>query len=256
MEGRGRTSRSEAAAEAQRRRWPSGARFREAGKRSSLILSLRSPPRRVPMGVGDRRQAHRCAGGGVGTRIRGIELAARNRSARFPAPPSRASSKDGSAVRRLAPRAPAVQHRRCARGGGERSRTDTPASGPVTASTRRHAKGGGGFGRRTPLEHAAAVRSRNARAAIHRVDFRPCDPRKSSDHRRIRAPGGCRPGSPIVDAPAEGYERRARSRRAEVGGPPAEGGADHHGQVDGTCRSRRRRSGRPSRSRICGRWPG
>ena len=38
------------------------------------------------MRVGDTCQAHRCAGGGVGsTRITGTELAARNRVARFPA---------------------------------------------------------------------------------------------------------------------------------------------------------------------------
>jgi len=38
------------------------------------------------MRVDDRCQAHRCAGGGVrSTRITGTELAARNRSARFPA---------------------------------------------------------------------------------------------------------------------------------------------------------------------------
>ena len=35
---------------------------------------------------------------------------------------------------------------------------------------------GDGFGRRTPLEHAASVRSRNARGAIPRADFRACDP--------------------------------------------------------------------------------
>src|SRR5688572_21632974 len=71
---------------AQRRRYPSEALDREAGKRPALEHSLRSTPRRVRMRVGDTCQAHRCAGGAVGsTRITWTKLAARNRSARFPA---------------------------------------------------------------------------------------------------------------------------------------------------------------------------
>jgi hypothetical protein len=70
-----------------------------------------------------------------------------------------------------------------------------------------------------PLEHTAATRSRNAPAAIPRVDFRPCDPPRWDRHRRISAPGGCRPDDPLVDAGADGFERRARSRCAEAGGP-------------------------------------
>ncbi len=45
-------------ASAPHRHCPSEARFREAGKRPALILSLRSRPRRVRMRVGDTCQAH------------------------------------------------------------------------------------------------------------------------------------------------------------------------------------------------------
>ena len=45
-------------ANAQRRYCPTAARFREAGKRSQLVLSLRSVPRRVGMRVDDTCQAH------------------------------------------------------------------------------------------------------------------------------------------------------------------------------------------------------
>ena len=62
--------------------------LRGAGKSSRLVLSLRSPPRRVGMRLGDRCQAHRCAGGDLGsTRITETGLAARNRLSGFPAPP-------------------------------------------------------------------------------------------------------------------------------------------------------------------------
>ena len=61
-------------------------RFRGPENRLASTL-LRSLPRRVGMRVGDRCQAHRCAGGDVGsTRITETELAARNRRAGFPAP--------------------------------------------------------------------------------------------------------------------------------------------------------------------------
>jgi len=56
---------------------------------------------------------------------------------------------------------------------------------------------GAGSVRRTPLEHAAAVRSRNARGAIPRADFRACDPWCTDHPWRISAPGGCRPEHPI-----------------------------------------------------------
>ena len=62
-----------------------------------------------------------------------------------------------------------------------------------SSASRRRPRGGGGA-RRTPLEHTAAARSRNA-------------------------PGGYRPDCFLVDAGADGSERRARSRCAEAGGP-------------------------------------
>ena len=75
-------------------------RLPRSGKPSRLILSLRSLPRRVRMRVGDRCQAHRCAGGGVGsTRITETELAARNRRAGFPAPLGFADQEDEARLR-------------------------------------------------------------------------------------------------------------------------------------------------------------
>jgi hypothetical protein len=38
---------------------------------------------------------------------------------------------------------------------------------------------GDGCARQPPLEHAAALRSRNERGAIPRIDFFTCDPRRS-----------------------------------------------------------------------------
>ena len=63
-----------------------------------------------------------------------------------------------------------------------------------------------------------AVRSRNAPGAIPRGDFPACDPCRPEDPLRISALGGCRPDYPLVAAAANEYERRARSRRAQVGG--------------------------------------
>ena len=77
---------------------------------------------------------------------------------------------------------------------------------------------GPGFARRPPSEHADALRSRNASAAIPRGDFPACDPWRGENPRRISAPGGCRPDHPLVAAGAQGYERRTRSRRAESAG--------------------------------------
>ena len=68
---------------------------------------------------------------------------------------------------------------------------------------------------RRDAERAAAVRSRKASPAIPRGDFLSCDPRKSVYHRRISAPGTCRPHASVVAARAEGYELGALSRRAE-----------------------------------------
>jgi len=56
---------------------------------------------------------------------------------------------------------------------------------------------GGRFGRRTPLKHADAVRSRNAPGAIPRAGFPTGDPWCGEHPRRIRAPGGCRPHHPL-----------------------------------------------------------
>ena len=50
-------------------------------------------------------------------------------------------------------------------------------------------------------ERAAAPRSRKTRPAIPRGDFRPCDPRRRLKyHRRISAPGTCRPHASVVAA--------------------------------------------------------
>jgi hypothetical protein len=71
------------------------------------------------MRVDDRCQAHRCAGGGVGsTRITETELAARNRRAGFPAPQRFADreTKRDSAARGPLQTAAAVQHRHGAGG--------------------------------------------------------------------------------------------------------------------------------------------
>ena len=73
------------------------------------------------MRLGDRCQAHRCAGRRVGsTRITETELAARNRRAGFPAPVSFAatSTKRGSAARGPLQTGAAAQHRHAA--GGQR----------------------------------------------------------------------------------------------------------------------------------------
>ena len=59
------------------------------------------------------------------------------------------------------------------------------------------------LGDRRDAERAAAVRSRKARPAIPRGDFLACDPRKSVYHRRICAPGTCRPHASVVAAGAE-----------------------------------------------------
>ncbi len=48
-----------------------------------------------------------------------------------------------------------------------------------------------------------------------RGDFLPCDPRKPVYHRRISAPGPCRPHAFVVAAGAEDYELGALSRRVE-----------------------------------------
>ena len=82
------------------------------------------------------------------------------------------------------------------------------------------------LGGRRDAERAAAVRSRKARPAIGtparlprwgprlwRGDFQPCDPRKPVYHRRICAPGICRPHASVVAAGAEEYELEALSRR-------------------------------------------
>ena len=91
------------------------------------------------------------------------------------------------------------------RGRGERD------ARPPTAGN-----GTSGVGGRRDAEHAAAVRSRKARAAIRRGDFMPCDPRRSQRlARRIGAPDMCRPPASLVAARAPGYEPRAISRRAE-----------------------------------------
>ena len=97
-------------------------RLPRSGKSSRLILSLRSLSRRVRMRLGDRCQAHRCAGGRLGsTRITQTELAARNRRAGFPAPLGFADreTKRNCAARGPLQTAAAVQHRHGA--GGRRS---------------------------------------------------------------------------------------------------------------------------------------
>ena len=62
-----RTSRDHAA-EAQHRHWPSEARFREAGNRPALVLSLTLAAAASRDAFRDTCQAHRCAGGGVNLR--------------------------------------------------------------------------------------------------------------------------------------------------------------------------------------------
>ncbi len=94
-------------------------RLPQSGKPSRLGPSLRSLPRRVGKRVGDTCQAHRCAGGSVGsTRITETELAARNRRAGFPAPLGFADreTKRDSAARGPLQTAAAAQHRHDARG--------------------------------------------------------------------------------------------------------------------------------------------
>ncbi len=94
-------------------------RLPRSGKPSRLVPSLRSLPRRVGMRVGGRCQAHRCAGGGVGsTRITETELAARNRRAGFPAPVRFADQgrSAASAARGPLQTAAAAQHRHAAGG--------------------------------------------------------------------------------------------------------------------------------------------
>ena len=94
-------------------------RLPRSGKPSRLVPSLRSLPRRVGRRVGDRCQAHRCAGGGVGsTRITETELAARNRRAGFPAPLRFADQgrSGDSAARGPLQTAAAAQHRHAAGG--------------------------------------------------------------------------------------------------------------------------------------------
>ena len=92
-----------------------------------------------------------------------------------------------------------------------RTRRATPTAG----------KRASGVGGRRDAEHAAAARSRKARAAIRRGDFMPCDPRRSQRlARRIGAPDMCRPPTSLVAARAPGYEPRAISRRAERRRPP------------------------------------
>ena len=90
------------------------------------------------------------------------------------------------------------------------------------------------LGGRRVAERAAARRSRKARPAIGtparlprwgprlwRGDFPPCDPRRVEYHRRISAPGTCRPHASVVAAGAEEYELGAVSRRAERRRPPS-----------------------------------
>jgi hypothetical protein len=75
-------------------------------------------------------------------------------------------------------------------------------------------------GGRRDAERAVTPRSRKARPAIRRGEFRHCDPRRSDDHRRICAPGMCRPNASVLAAAATGHERDALSRRAERRQPP------------------------------------
>jgi hypothetical protein len=73
-------------------------------------------------------------------------------------------------------------------------------------------------GRRT-LERGATPPSRNAAGASPRGESGPCDPPRPQHHRRICAPGLCRPGHPYSPRrrAQRGHERRPRSRLAEAG---------------------------------------
>ena len=62
-------------------------------------------------------------------------------------------------------------------------------------------------------ERPDARRSRKARAPILRGDSRPCDPRRSGQHRRISAPGVCRTSASIVAAPASSGRAGCESTR-------------------------------------------
>lgn len=92
----------------------------------------------------------------------------------------------------------------------------TRVRGRGDRATRRHwpEQRASGVGGRRDAKHAAAARSRKARAAIPRGEFGPCDPRRSQQPaRRISAPGMCRPHASLLAARAAGYEPRALSRR-------------------------------------------
>jgi hypothetical protein len=104
--------------------------------------------------------------------------------------------------------------------GGESPRATTSPSGDGPVLT----------GRRT-LERGASPRSRNAAGAIPRGESGPCDPRRVHHHRRIGAPGGCRPDHPYSPRrrAQRAHERRLRSRLAEAGPGPGSTGTAHSG---------------------------
>ena len=85
----------------------------------------------------------------------------------------------------------------------------------VRSSRQAHRRASGVGGRRD-AEHAVAARSRKARPAIPRGDFRPCDPRRPTVQAgaSVRLAHGVHT-HPLVAAGAKAYEPGAISRRAE-----------------------------------------
>jgi hypothetical protein len=90
--------------------------------------------------------------------------------------------------------------------------------GAAAATTR-----GCGVGRLRPLERAVALRSRKARAAIPRGDFRLCDPRskQTTTGASVRLADAAQP-RPLVAAAAENV-RAARAFPARGSGPRTDG---------------------------------
>jgi hypothetical protein len=85
-------------------------------------------------------------------------------------------------------------------------------------------------GRPGTLERGVTRRSRNAAAAIPRGEFGPCDPRRPDPHRRICAPGRCRPDPSLLAAGSSAASARAQDAFPPRGSGPRTGSA---GTADG-----------------------
>ena len=131
-------------------------------------------------------------------------------------------ARSGFAARRRAPTAVVGRSQARRRAGGtvlcrRRSEVFTSLSGlPVTQRRPWPAEA---LGARHALRPACCTGRRKTGGAIPRGESRPCDPRRSDNHRRICAPGMCRTHASVLDAGASAARVRAQPvfRLAEGG---------------------------------------